>query len=65
MSAARTLRTPPPPGPGAVEVTYTPVSAAFFASEGNLPSFGNYGFGTAASFRIDRVLGDSKATSAR
>jgi opacity protein-like surface antigen len=45
------------PGPGLVEVTYMPVSAAFFTSKGDSPSFGNYGFGTAVAFNINRVVG--------
>jgi opacity protein-like surface antigen len=45
------------PGPGAVEVTYMPAGAAFFTSKGDSPSFGNYGFGTAAAFNINRVVG--------
>jgi Outer membrane protein beta-barrel domain len=34
-----------------------PVSAAFFTSKGDSPSFGNYGFGTAVAFNINRVVG--------
>src|SRR5262245_23412835 len=45
------------PGPGFVEVTYMPVGAAYFTSKGNAPSFGNYGFGTAITFNINRVIG--------
>ena len=45
------------PGPGAVEVTYMPAGAAFFTSKGNSPSFGNYGFGTAATFKVNRYVG--------
>jgi len=45
------------PGPGTVEVTYIPAGAAFFTSKGNSPSFGNYGFGTAASFKVNRHFG--------
>jgi hypothetical protein len=45
------------PGPGTVEVTYIPAGAAFFTSKGNSPSFGNYGFGTGATVRINRYLG--------
>ena len=44
-------------GPGLVEVTYMPVGAAFFPSKGNAPSFGNYGFGTAVTFNINRFVG--------
>ena len=45
------------PGPGAVEVTYMPAGAAFFTSKGNSPSFGNYGFGTAATIKVNRFVG--------
>jgi hypothetical protein len=44
------------PGPGKVEVTYIPAGAAFFTSKGDSPSFGNYGFGTAASVTINRFI---------
>jgi len=44
-------------GPGFVEVTYMPAGAAFFTSKGDAPSFGNYGFGTAATFNINRYVG--------
>ena len=44
-------------GPGFVEVTYMPVGAAFFTSKGDAPSFGNYGFGTAATFNINHYVG--------
>jgi len=43
--------------PGPVEVTYMPAGAGYIASKGNAPSFGNYGFGTAAAFRVNRVIG--------
>src|SRR6185503_5559527 len=45
------------PGPGLVEVTYMPAGAAYVASKGDSPSFGNYGFGTAVNFNINRFLG--------
>lgn len=44
-------------GPGPVEVTYMPVGAAFFPAKGDSPSFGNYGFGTAVSFNVNRHVG--------
>ena len=34
-----------------------PAGAGFFTSKGDAPSFGNYGFGTAATFNINRVIG--------
>ena len=45
------------PGPGFVEVTYMPAGAAFFQSKNNSPSFGNYGFGTAVAFNLNRIIG--------
>jgi hypothetical protein len=45
------------PGPGLVEVTYMPGGAAYFASKGAAPSFGNYGFGTAVTYNINRYVG--------
>jgi len=42
---------------GLVEVTYMPAGGAFFMSKGDSPSFGNYGFGTAAVFKINRFIG--------
>ena len=45
------------PGPGLVEVTYIPAGAAFVTSKGSSPSFGNYGFGTAVTFNINRYVG--------
>lgn len=45
------------PGPGLVEVTYMPAGAAFFTSKGDSPSFGNYGFGTAVAFKVNRLVG--------
>ena len=46
------------PKPGFVEVTYMPVGAAFVTAGGTgAPSFGNYGFGTAVAFRVNRAVG--------
>lgn len=45
------------PGPGLVEVTYIPVGAAFVTSKGSSPSFGNYGFGTSVTIRVNRFIG--------
>ncbi|HKB09443.1 MAG TPA: outer membrane beta-barrel protein, partial [Vicinamibacterales bacterium] len=44
-------------GPGFIEVTYMPAGAAYFPSKGNSPSFGNYGFGTAVTFNLNRYIG--------
>lgn len=45
------------PGPGTVEVTYMPAGAAYVSSKGDSPSFGNYAFGSAVAFRLNRVIG--------
>lgn len=45
------------PGPGTVEVTYMPAGAGYFMSKGNSPSFGNYGFGTAGTYNVNRFIG--------
>jgi opacity protein-like surface antigen len=47
----------PGSGPGLVEVTYMPAGAGFITSKGDAPSFGNYGFGTAAAFNVNRLIG--------
>jgi hypothetical protein len=44
-------------GPGTVEVTYMPAGAAFFTSKDDVPSFGNYGFGTAVAIKVNRFIG--------
>jgi Outer membrane protein beta-barrel domain len=43
--------------PALVEVTYMPAGAAYFASKDDKPSFGNYGFGTAVTFNLNRFIG--------
>jgi hypothetical protein len=43
--------------PATVEVTYMPAGAAYFTSKDNSPSFGNYGFGTAVTFNVNRFVG--------
>jgi hypothetical protein len=45
------------PGPGVVEVTVIPAGGAFISSKHGAPSFGNYGFGTAVTGNINRVIG--------
>jgi Outer membrane protein beta-barrel domain len=43
--------------PGLVEVTYMPAGVGYIASKNDSPSFGNYGFGTAVTFNITRMIG--------
>ena len=45
------------PGPGRVEVTYTPGGVAYVASKNDAPSFGNYGFGASVTLNVNRVVG--------
>lgn len=45
------------PGPGRIEVTYTPAGAAYVASKNDAPSFGNYTFGTGVTINLNRVVG--------
>jgi len=57
VGAASAQEASPTPGPGFVEVTYIPAGAAFFTAKDNSPSFGNYGFGTGVTFRVNRYVG--------
>jgi len=34
-----------------------PAGAAYFTSKDDSPSFGNYGFGTAVAFNVNRIVG--------
>jgi hypothetical protein len=45
------------PGPGTVEITVIPGGATFFTNSGNGSSFGNYSFGGAATYNINRFVG--------
>jgi hypothetical protein len=45
------------PGPGVVEVTIIPGGVGFVTSKHGEPSFGNYGFGFASTYNINRVIG--------
>jgi hypothetical protein len=45
------------PGPGVVEVTIVPGGVGFVTSKDGQPSFGNYGFGFATTYNINRVIG--------
>jgi hypothetical protein len=44
-------------GPGTVEVTYIPAGVGYFTAKGDSPSFGNYGFGTAGTYNVNRFIG--------
>jgi hypothetical protein len=45
------------PGPGVVEVTVIPGGVGFVTSKNGEPSFGNYGFGFATTYNINRIVG--------
>jgi hypothetical protein len=45
------------PGPGVVEVTIVPGGVGFITSKNGGPSFGNYGFGFATAYNINRYVG--------
>jgi outer membrane protein with beta-barrel domain len=45
------------PGPGVVEVTIIPGGVGFVTSKNGEPSFGNYGFGFATTYNINRFIG--------
>jgi hypothetical protein len=45
------------PGPGLVEVTLIPGGVGFVTSKNGAPSFGNYGFGFATTYNINRIVG--------
>ena len=44
-------------GPGVVEVTVIPGGVGFFSSKDGAPSFGNYGFGTADTHKVNPLIG--------
>jgi hypothetical protein len=43
--------------PAPVEVTFMPAGAAYFTAKGDNPSFGNYGYGAAVTFNLNRFVG--------
>jgi Outer membrane protein beta-barrel domain len=45
------------PGPGVVEVTIIPAAVGYITSRNGAPSFGNYGFGFASTYNINRYIG--------
>ena len=57
LVGAGTARAQETPGPGKVEVTYIPAGVGYFTSKGDSPSFGNYGFGTAGTYNVNRFIG--------
>src|SRR6266542_2294954 len=57
VGAGRAHAQEPTPGPGVVEVTIVPGGVGFVTSKNGAPSFGNYGFGFATTYNINRVVG--------
>src|SRR5712691_2316976 len=45
------------PGPGTVEVTLIPGGGTFFTSKGQGPEFGNYTYGGALTYNVNRFVG--------
>jgi hypothetical protein len=45
------------PGPGVVEVTIIPGGVGFVTAKNGSPSFGNYGFGFATTYNINKFIG--------
>jgi hypothetical protein len=45
------------PGPGTLEVTVVPAGGTFFTSKGATPEFGNYTYGGALTYNINRIVG--------
>jgi hypothetical protein len=45
------------PGPGTAEVTIIPAGATFFTSKGQSPDFGNYTYGGALTYNVNKFVG--------
>ncbi len=45
------------PGPATLEVTIIPAGATFFTAKGTSPEFGNYTYGGAVTYNINRFVG--------
>jgi hypothetical protein len=45
------------PGTGALEVTAIPAGGTYFTSKGSSPDFGNYTYGGALTYTINRIVG--------
>lgn len=57
FGAAQAMAQETAPGPGTLEVTVTPAGATFFTSQGSSPEFGNYTYGGALTYNINRIVG--------
>ncbi len=57
LAAAQGFAQEVAPGPGTVEVTLIPAGGTFFTSKGISPDFGNYTYGGALTYNINRIVG--------
>jgi len=57
MGAAQAVAQEVAPGPGTLEVTVIPAGGTYFTSKGSNPDFGNYTYGGALTYNINRVVG--------
>jgi hypothetical protein len=57
MSAASAMAQEIGPGTGALEVTAIPAGGTYFTSKGSSPDFGNYTYGGALTYTINRIVG--------
>lgn len=57
MGAAQAVAQEVVPGPGTLEVTVIPAGGTYFTSKGSNPDFGNYTYGGALTYNINRIVG--------
>jgi hypothetical protein len=57
LSAAPAVAQETTSGPGTLEVTVIPAGGTFFTSKGSSPDFGNYTYGGALTYNINRIVG--------
>ena len=57
MGAAQAVAQEVAPGPGTLEVTVIPAGGTYFTSQGSNPDFGNYTYGGALTYNINRIVG--------
>lgn len=56
LGAGQALAQEKAPGPGTLEVTAIPAGGTFFTSKGSSPEFGNYTYGGALTYNINRIV---------
>ena len=57
MGGAQAVAQEVTPGPGTLEVTVIPAGGTFYTSQGSSPKFGNFTYGGALTYNINRVVG--------